>query len=101
MVYLSSSATKQLAVFSETWYNGKTGWVATVNGQEVPILRANYILRAVEVPAGDNEIVMEFKPVAPGSMISLASSVFAWLLIIVSVFKGIGLIKTDFPGIEK
>lgn len=101
MVYQSSSATKQLAVFSETWYHGKTGWVATINGKEVPILRANYILRAMEVPAGDNEIVMEFKPVAPGSMISLASSVFAWLLIIVSVFKGIGLIKTDFPGIEK
>ena len=60
MVYSSSSDTEQLAVFSETWYNGETGWIATVNGKEVPILRTNYILRAIEVPAGNNEIVMEF-----------------------------------------
>ena len=101
MVYKSSSSSKQLAVFSETWYNGKTGWVATVNGQEVPILRTNYILRAIEVPAGDNEIVMEFKPVAPGSLVSLASSVIAWLLIILAVLKGLGLVKINLPKIKE
>ena len=101
MVYKSSSSSKQLAVFSETWYNGKTGWVATVNGQEVPILRTNYILRAIEVPAGDNEIVMEFKPVAPGSLVSLASSVIAWLLIILAVLRGIGLVKIKLPQIKE
>ena len=101
MVYKSSSSSKQLAVFSETWYNGKTGWIATVNGQEVPILRTNYILRAIEVPAGDNEIVMEFKPVAPGSLVSLASSVIAWLLVILAVLKGTGLVKINLPKLEE
>lgn len=101
MVYKSSSSSKQLAVFSETWYNGKTGWIATVNGQEVPILRTNYILRAIEVPAGDNEIVMEFKPVAPGSLVSLASSAVAWLLIILAVLKGTGLVKINLPKLEE
>ena len=96
MVYSSSSDTEQLAVFSETWYNGETGWIATVNGKEVPILRTNYILRAIEVPAGNNEIVMEFKPVAQGKLISLASSGIAWLIILLVVLRGLGVVS--LPG---
>jgi len=46
-------------VISEAWY---PGWRATVNGVETPVLRANYALRAVAVPAGDVTVEMRFAP---------------------------------------
>lgn len=56
LIYKSHSSKNRLAVFSEVYY--KT-WKVFVDGTEVPLLRANYILRAVEIPAGDHTI--EFK----------------------------------------
>ena len=53
LFYASESAEEGLAVFSEVYY--KT-WKAFVDGKEVPVLRANYILRAIEVPAGKHTI---------------------------------------------
>jgi len=58
MTYSFSSTDKELAVFSEIYYDG---WKAYVDGQEVPISRANYVLRAIEVPAGDHDIIFEFE----------------------------------------
>lgn len=49
-----------LAVFSEVYY--PKSWVATIDGQEVDILRVDYILRALQVPEGQHDIVFEFKP---------------------------------------
>jgi hypothetical protein len=51
--YRSVNAQAQLAVFSEVYY--KT-WKAYVDGEEAPLLRANYILRALAVPAGEHTI---------------------------------------------
>ena len=53
---------KYLVVFSEIWT--EKGWKMTIDGQEQPLLRANYILRAAMVPAGEHEIVMEYAPKA-------------------------------------
>ena len=36
--------------------------IATVNGREVPVLRANHALRAVEVPAGRRVLHYEYRP---------------------------------------
>ncbi len=59
MVYASNSADKQFAVFSEMYY--ENGWKAYIDNAEVPVVRANYVLRAIEVPAGAHEIRFEFK----------------------------------------
>ena len=54
-----TAPTPAFLVLSEVWY---PGWRATVNGAETPVLRANYALRAVEVPAGDVTVEMRFAP---------------------------------------
>lgn len=82
MKYEATSTTGGLVVFSEIYY--PKGWHAFVAGKEVPLLRANYVLRALEVPAGTQSIEMRFepKPYTVGNKITLASS---WLLLIVVI----------------
>jgi hypothetical protein len=77
-VNLSSAG---LVVFSEIFY--KDGWVARIDGEEAPIARANFVLRALEVPAGNHKITFEFKPNSyyVGSQISGISSAFILLLL--------------------
>lgn len=81
-----------LGVFSEIYY--PKGWTATIDGNEVNILRANYVLRALEIPEGTHEIVFEFKPQTyfTGNTITLISSAII-LLIFISVI-GIEIKRT-------
>ncbi len=77
--YESTSTTDGLAVFSEIYY---PGWVAIIDGKESNILRVNYILRALEIPAGKHTISFTFEPKAytVGNKITTASS---WLVVII------------------
>lgn len=78
--YESESSTKGIMVFSEIYY--PKGWHAFIDGNEVPILRADFILRALEVPAGKHIIEFKFepKPYVIGNKITMASG---WLLLLV------------------
>lgn len=58
IVYSSDASSKQLAVFSEIYY--PEGWTATIDGKEAKILKVNYALRGLEVPAGKHEIEFKF-----------------------------------------
>lgn len=48
-----------LAVFSEIYYD--KGWTAYVDGVETPYIRADYVLRAMELPAGGHTVEWRFK----------------------------------------
>lgn len=47
-------------VLSEIWY--PPGWSATLDGEEIDIIRTNYILRGFEIPAGDHTLEMTLQP---------------------------------------
>lgn len=47
-----------ILVLSEIYYS--QGWKAYVNGLHVPIYQTNHILRSIEVPAGNSEVVFEY-----------------------------------------
>ncbi|MBK5278256.1 MAG: YfhO family protein [Bacteroidia bacterium] len=80
--YESKSEVNGLAVFSEIFY--PKGWHATIDGKEVPILRVNYVLRALEVPAGKHVIEFKFEPLPYiiGDKVTMASS---WILLLVVI----------------
>ncbi|MBQ2541580.1 MAG: YfhO family protein [Paludibacteraceae bacterium] len=58
--YTTHSASDRVAVFSEIYY--PYGWHLTIDGQEAALGRANYLLRAAVIPAGDHTVKMEFLP---------------------------------------
>lgn len=60
LTYASDSKSGGIAVFSEIFF--PWGWTATINGEKTPIACVDYTLRAIRVPAGQNEIVFEFAP---------------------------------------
>ncbi len=83
--YESSSSVSSLAVFSEIYY--PKGWKAFIDGEEANILRVNYVLRALEIPAGNHQIEFRFEPKAytMGNKVTMASSWILLLLFIGSV----------------
>ncbi len=84
--YESKSNTEQLAVFSEIYYD--KGWKAFIDGKPADYFRANYILRAMVVPAGNHKIEFRFEPQVyfTGNTISTASSILLILLAIAYIY---------------
>lgn len=97
LVYNYNSSLEQLVVFSEIYYS--KGWNAYIDGEKVPYLRANYILRALAVPAGQHNIEFKFEPRiwVTGERISFAGS----LLLILLLIAGVGFeLKKSFAKKE-
>ncbi len=60
LIYQATTTADKVAVFSEIYY--PHGWHAYIDGKEVELGRVNYVLRALNVPAGEHTITMEFVP---------------------------------------
>ncbi len=78
LVYESSSTEAGVAVFSEIFY---PGWRVTVDGQPVELARADYILRAMNIPAGKHIIEMSFDPQSLHTTEGIAYAALALLLV--------------------
>ena len=78
LVYKTSSAKDGVVVFSEIYY---PGWQATIDGQPVDIARADYVLRVMNIPAGEHTIEMWFDPQSIHVTESIAYAALALLLI--------------------
>ncbi|MBC8084981.1 MAG: YfhO family protein, partial [Hymenobacter sp.] len=74
LTYRATATADAFVVFSEIYY--ADGWNAYLDGQKVPYVRANYVLRALPLPAGPHTIEFRFEPTeyAIGNTVSLVSS---------------------------
>lgn len=79
--YAFSAKEDQVAVFSEIYYD--KGWNAYINGEKVPYFRANYLLRAMNLKAGNYQVDFRFEPksYSVGNTIALTSSILLLLSI--------------------
>ncbi|MGB0883950.1 MAG: YfhO family protein, partial [Flavobacteriales bacterium] len=83
--YQVNNQSEGLAVFSEIYY--EDGWNAYVDGKKVDHLRANYLLRALKLPAGDYTVEFKFEP----SMYSAGNwiNIISFLIILLMLALGI------------
>ena len=89
--YSYSTGSDRAVIFSEIYY--PEGWTLTcipagegTSSEELPLFRADWILRGAIIPAGEGELVMRFDPQSyrTGEALSRASSITLLLLLILS-----------------
>ena len=95
--YTAKTNVKQLAVFSEIYY--RDGWKAYIDEQETPIIKVNYVLRGLVIPAGEHKIKFEFKPasVTRAKQIAGVASILLWI----ALFVFIGMTIKQFIDKQK
>lgn len=86
LTYTTESKRGGVAVFSEVFF--PWGWKATVDGQPAEIGRANYVLRAMRLPAGKHEVVMTFDPdsMHTTGAVAYACSTLVYLMLLMGIF---------------
>lgn len=69
-------------LWNESW---AAGWEATLDGEPIPIRRANYLMKAVRVPVGTHTVAFRYRPPSfqTGSTISLVSLVILAVLVMI------------------
>lgn len=95
LVYEASTKTPQLAVFSDVYY--PKGWNVYINGKPAEYFPANYVLRAMAIPAGNSKIEFKFEPqvIQTGSTISLVSSILFLLILLSGLYLAFKRKKTS------
>ncbi|HHB78021.1 MAG TPA: hypothetical protein ENK85_02160 [Saprospiraceae bacterium] len=100
MEYEYSAKSPQLVVFSEIYYPESKGWSLSLGDQRIPILKADYLLRAAVLPAGTNQkLVMKFHPKSYylGEKISWVASI----ILLLSLFAGFYYaVKNHVGGVD-
>jgi uncharacterized membrane protein YfhO len=96
--FTSSNANDGFAVFSDIYY--PAGWKAYVDGKESEIVKTNYLLRGLYLPAGNHKIEFKFHPDTffKWNKVSLISSILILLIIV----GGFGMsLKNELKNEEK
>ena len=89
LIFESNTPQDQLAVFSDVYYD--KGWNAYIDGEKAEIIRANYILRGLMVPAGKHDIEFRFEPNSfrIGQILAIISSITILILIGLGIYIAI------------
>ena len=87
--YQSVTNKAKTAVFSEIYY--PYGWKAYIDEQPAEIFRANYVLRALNIPAGEHQIRFEFRPdsIYKGDKISMTFLILMLTFVVGSIGWGV------------
>ena len=80
--YNANSTHESLAMFSEIYYS--KGWNAYIDGEIVEYIQANYVLRAMMIPAGEHLIEFKFEPKVffIGEKVSSVSMIILLLIVL-------------------
>ena len=68
-----------MAVFSEIYF--ADGWTAYIDGEPAPYFAADYLLRGMELPAGEHSIEWRFRAPAWG-VLSAIMGICSWLILL-------------------
>jgi hypothetical protein len=79
LTYEVNSGKGGIVVFSEIYY---PGWTATVDGEDCPLGRVDYVLRALQVKPGKHQVVLSFFPKSIDRTETIAYSAYVLLLLI-------------------
>jgi hypothetical protein len=85
LTYSAQTRKGAVAVFSEVYF--PWGWDCTIDGQPAEIARVNYLLRAVNIPAGDSTIELTFKPQSVTNTVAIARVcvIAIYLLLLIAI----------------
>lgn len=92
LVYETNNSQNGLAVFSEIYY--PEGWTATIDGKKAHILRTNFALRALMIPAGKHQV--EFTFTLPGFAEAETISYTGSILLTLFILTGIVVLVLKF-----
>jgi hypothetical protein len=95
--YESNSNAANVAVFSEIFYKD---WNAYIDGKLTPIAKANYVLRALLVPAGKHNIEFKFEPKVYKTSYTI-SLLATWLLVVLLIGYAAYSFKQSSKQIEQ
>ncbi|NDW17627.1 hypothetical protein D0T53_01690 [Dysgonomonas sp. 216] len=102
VVYKSNAKSEQLAIFSEIYY--ANGWEAYIDGKLVPHIQADWVLRAMRIPAGEHNIEFKFVPhqyYTSRTISEISSGLLILLLFGTIVYSFVGKRKGNETSVEK
>lgn len=101
ITFVSNNNNEGVAVFSDIYYD--KGWKAYVDGKETPIVKVNYVLRALKLPAGNHKIEFIFHPETFYSTNNYAmiSSILLYLLFGAAIFMAFKKEKPDTTAVPQ
>ena len=96
MTYTYEAASPQFAIFSEVYYPESKGWHVYIDGQRKEgLVRTNYVLRGIEVPAGKHTLEMKFEPSSyyAGQTWGKIGSIILILMLLGAIFQEVKMRK--------
>ena len=88
LTFEAETQKERLAIFSDIYY---PGWQCTIDGEPADVLRADYVLRAVVIPAGKHTIAFRFDPQSLHTTEAIANGALVALVVLFLALVGWGV----------